>query len=63
MHAKFIFFLFSYIFHDFMNAYNIAISFEDNFLGTYASLILGAAEKGNISIPKTEDGNKIKYIK
>jgi hypothetical protein len=35
-----------------------ASSFEDNFLGTYAPLILGAAKNGNISIPETEDGNK-----
>lgn len=44
-----------------MNAYNKASSFEDNFLGTYAPCILGAAGKGNISIPETEDGNTKYY--
>jgi hypothetical protein len=39
-----------------MNAYNKATSFKYN-LGNYASKILGATEKRNISIPETKDGN------
>jgi hypothetical protein len=40
-----------------MTAYGKAVCFETNFLGTYAPLILRAAEKENISIPDIEDGN------
>jgi len=35
-----------------MNAYNKASSFEDNFLGTYAPLILGAAKMGTFLFRK-----------
>ncbi|EFX62964.1 hypothetical protein DAPPUDRAFT_119676 [Daphnia pulex] len=43
------------VFYDFLTAYTKAESFEENFLGKFAPLIMSAAEKGNIAIPDTDD--------
>jgi hypothetical protein len=40
-----------------LTAYTKAESFEENFMGKFSPLIMGAAEKGNIVIPDTDDGN------